>query len=499
MAGNNVVHPAELERELQARLARAQERRPGRAPSAPASGPRRRTKLASVVVAAALAMIASLAVAAGHIIIGSSVVQIDEAIYRGYNPGTASGSGVFDAFVQIGGNNTVTQGYNTDHAPQFDEGNSATHNHSYRLSNVPTIFDPTLNTITREFQLDVNQNTGNNITLDEVEVYLTDCRFITAYPFEDWAAPLDPLTQCLNQSTTYSLADLVYQLDKVGEDAGGNNWLELDDDISAGSGKRDLILRIPQANFLASPLGQSPACAFQGGPPAGATCTTFVTLYSHFGGDEDPPLGNTDGFEEWGVELYDLATKAGTKFNDLDGDGVKDVGEPGLPGWTIYVDYNGNSVLDAGEPSAVTAANGTYTINAIVPGTYRVREVAQPDWVCTFPNPCYHEETFLAGSHLTGNNFGNFQLIDKTGSKYVDDEGDGSLSGDSKYTAGWTINLYKDDGDGVPDAGDTKTSTTTNATGDYAFNNLGPGTYFACEATATPTGSRPSPTRSAVR
>ena len=206
-----------------------------------------------------------------------------------------------------------------------------------------------------------------------------------------------------------------------------------------------------------------------------------MTLYSHFGGDEDPPLGNTDGFEEWGVELYDLATKAGTKFNDLDGDGVRDAGEPGLPGWTIYVDYNGNSVLDLGEPSAVTAANGTYTINAIVPGTYRVREVAQADWVCTFPNPCYHEETFLAGSHLTGNDFGNFQLIDKTGSKYVDDEGDGSLSGDSKYTAGWTINLYKDDGDGVPDAGDTKSTTTTNATGDYTFANLGPGTYFVCE------------------
>ena len=36
-------------------------------------------------------------------------------------------------------------------------------------------------------------------------------------------------------------------------------------------------------------------------------------------------------------------------------------GEPGVGGVTIYVDYNDNAKLDSGEPSAVTAADGTYT------------------------------------------------------------------------------------------------------------------------------------------
>ncbi len=36
------------------------------------------------------------------------------------------------------------------------------------------------------------------------------------------------------------------------------------------------------------------------------------------------------------------------KFNDLDADGVKDIGEPGLPNWRIFVDYNGNGTWDLG-------------------------------------------------------------------------------------------------------------------------------------------------------
>ena len=39
------------------------------------------------------------------------------------------------------------------------------------------------------------------------------------------------------------------------------------------------------------------------------------------------------------------------KYNDLNANGIKDEGEPGLAGWTIrvYVDTNGNGTLDAGE------------------------------------------------------------------------------------------------------------------------------------------------------
>ncbi|MCG8652401.1 MAG: hypothetical protein MI861_21350, partial [Pirellulales bacterium] len=62
-----------------------------------------------------------------------------------------------------------------------------------------------------------------------------------------------------------------------------------------------------------------------------------------------------------------LGEVSGTKFNDLDGDGVRDADEPPLEGVTIYLDANDNGVLDAGttiEPDEF--AVGT-SLNNIVP------------------------------------------------------------------------------------------------------------------------------------
>ena len=82
------------------------------------------------------------------------------------------------------------------------------------------------------------------------------------------------------------------------------------------------------------------------------------------------------------------------KFEDLDADGAaREAGEPGLAGWTIYVDYDNDGVRDAGEPLAVTAADGTYTITGINPGTWRVQEVLQAGWTNSYPAAGYHEET----------------------------------------------------------------------------------------------------------
>ena len=50
----------------------------------------------------------------------------------------------------------------------------------------------------------------------------------------------------------------------------------------------------------------------------------------------------------------------GVKFNDLDGDGARDGGEPGLPGWTIYIDQNHNGRLDDEEISTTTKATDDY-------------------------------------------------------------------------------------------------------------------------------------------
>jgi protocatechuate 3,4-dioxygenase beta subunit len=172
---------------------------------------------------------------------------------------------------------------------------------------------------------------------------------------------------------------------------------------------------------------------------------------------------------------WTTATKSGVKFEDLDADGSnQEAGEPGLPGWTIWVDYDNDGNVDAGEPSAVTGAGGAYTITGIVPGTWRVKEVLQAGWTCSYPSPCYHEETFTSGAELRNNNFGNWTTASKSGMKFHDLDADGVKDAGEPGLENWRI--YVDyDGDNAYDAGEP--TDLTDATGAYLITGINPGTY----------------------
>ncbi len=87
---------------------------------------------------------------------------------------------------------------------------------------------------------------------------------------------------------------------------------------------------------------------------------------------------------------------SGTKFFDLDADGVRDGNESGLPRFLIWADYDNDGVRDSNEPFAVTDDGGHYVIDDIRPpsGTCRLREElatggrrrAATAWRCSFPN-----------------------------------------------------------------------------------------------------------------
>ncbi|HTK75583.1 MAG TPA: SdrD B-like domain-containing protein [Gemmataceae bacterium] len=57
----------------------------------------------------------------------------------------------------------------------------------------------------------------------------------------------------------------------------------------------------------------------------------------------------------------------GFVFQDNNGNGVMDAGEPGIVGMTVFVDRNNNGTLDTGEPSVLTAANGGYIFASLGP------------------------------------------------------------------------------------------------------------------------------------
>lgn len=67
---------------------------------------------------------------------------------------------------------------------------------------------------------------------------------------------------------------------------------------------------------------------------------------------------------------------SGQKWNDLNGDGVRDANEPVLPNWPITLSPGGTIQTDS---------NGYYYFMGLNPGSYTVSEGSQSNWVQTFP------------------------------------------------------------------------------------------------------------------
>jgi subtilisin family serine protease len=103
---------------------------------------------------------------------------------------------------------------------------------------------------------------------------------------------------------------------------------------------------------------------------------------------------------------------SGVKWHDLDGDGVRDPDEPGMPGVYIYADVDRSGTLALGEPAAVTDLDGYYVLNNVPAGNTLIREVLNPGWLITYPDGGYHE-LFVEPDSITPNvDFGNASNVD---------------------------------------------------------------------------------------
>ena len=102
---------------------------------------------------------------------------------------------------------------------------------------------------------------------------------------------------------------------------------------------------------------------------------------------------------------FRVAELRGVKFEDLNGNGLRERNENGLAGVEIYVDLNKNGQWDREEPKTLTQSDdpatedinetGTYELKRLPPSpsragsnqpvSYSVKEVLQPGWVQSFP------------------------------------------------------------------------------------------------------------------
>jgi SdrD B-like protein/carbohydrate binding protein with CBM6 domain len=170
---------------------------------------------------------------------------------------------------------------------------------------------------------------------------------------------------------------------------------------------------------------------------------------------------------------------AGAVFNDADGDGTRDSGETGIGGRTVFLDTDNDSVLDAGERSALTAVDGTYSVPAVPPGAYTVRQVLPSGWHQTKPSGTGgYALTLAAGQTVTGRDFGSTKAVPTAGSIggsfFNDLDADGSRDTGEPALPGWRVFIDADK-DGVFDTGE-KTALTDPA-GNYKFTSLAAGTY----------------------
>jgi hypothetical protein len=165
-----------------------------------------------------------------------------------------------------------------------------------------------------------------------------------------------------------------------------------------------------------------------------------------------------------------IPTITGTKYEDLNANGKRDSGEPGLGGWTIKLRHGGTVVA-----TTKTASNGHYSfsLNAeanhkIGAGGYTVEEVLKSGWH-NLQKPGAFKVPFGAEGHVYAHkDFGNYRNATIAGHKFDDSDVSGDRGAEEVGLPEWTIGLSNG------------SERSTDAEGAYSFS-VKPGTYTVGE------------------
>lgn len=197
----------------------------------------------------------------------------------------------------------------------------------------------------------------------------------------------------------------------------------------------------------------------------------------------DGRSGNTDIYAskiEQSIGVLDSGSICGIKFNDLNGNGVQDPGELGLPNWEINLSF----MQATGFVNFIdsTDANGNYCFHNLLPGQYRVWETQQSLWQQTYPAyPGVYGFILGSGQQKDSVDFGNKQLPQLgsiCGIKFNDLDGNGVQDPGELGLQNWIINLTYQNV-----AGFVTLTDTTDANGNYCFDSLQPGGPYTVSET----------------
>ncbi|NJN16429.1 MAG: DUF11 domain-containing protein [Oscillochloris sp.] len=268
-------------------------------------------------------------------------------------------------------------------------------------------------------------------------------------------------------------------LDTIVSDASGNYSF-------SGLAPGDYYLRfVLPPSYLTSPNNQG-ANDNVDSDPAGVNLDTAVTTLI---------AGETDN--SWDFGIYQPAALGDRVWHDQDGDGVQDVGEPGIDGVTVTLRTPGpNGTIGDGDDTTegitVTAAGGFYRFDNLPPGDYYVQFGATAGYTDVSPQNQGAVDSVDSDADPTTRRTGVITLVSSQidmnwdmgvfnraalGDRiWIDDNADGiqdpgETNNPGGILAGLTVELYRADGTPVG-------TTTTDAGGLYGFSNLTPGSYY---------------------
>ena len=184
------------------------------------------------------------------------------------------------------------------------------------------------------------------------------------------------------------------------------------------------------------------------------------------------------------------ADPTGYVYVDANNNGVRDAGEPPIPGVLITV----TGTDDLGQPvllTDTTDSQGHYQFAYLRPGTYRITETQPASYidgqeqngtpVAIVGNDYFDGLTLTWGQVAGDYNFGELAFGRLAGRVYVDTNRSGLSDAWEMGIAGVLITLTGQDIGGNP----VLLTQTTDSTGGYTFDNLVPGLYRITETQPT--------------
>ncbi|MFM7073461.1 MAG: SdrD B-like domain-containing protein, partial [Planctomycetota bacterium] len=235
----------------------------------------------------------------------------------------------------------------------------------------------------------------------------------------------------------------------------------------------------------------------------GASSESWLARFRIFAATPAYPLFSYEGEAFDGeVEDYLIERPIGSSigdyvWNDIDGDGVQDINEPGLSGvqvelrqggTLIATQFTGNGLSDVDGDGVIDPvgfyrfpglASGTYTVSLTIPAGFAANY--DPDTGLASANGAA-SVSLASGTQLATIDFGLRPLLNAiSGSVWNDTNDDGQFGGDTAIGA-VRIELWTDpDGDGNPSDGVQVAETYTRTDGTYVFTAIPANRYVVIE------------------